>query len=101
MSVDVACLREKTDATRPEIELILISNSKSLNKDIFERELYVIRRQIEKAAGKFGVSQLYIASLIFRLIIYKAMMLVEQIVVFYPDLMDPRFKSAFAIYHQL
>ena len=27
-------------------------------------------------------------------------MLAEQVAVFYPDLMDPRFESAFAIYHQ-
>ena len=98
--VDVACLGEKADATRPEIEQILISNSKGVDKDIFERELYVIRRRIEKAAGKAGVSELYIASLSCRSIIYKGMMLAEEVAVFYPDLMDPRFKSAFAIYHQ-
>jgi len=98
--VDVACLGEKADATRPEIEQILISNSKGVGKDIFERELYVIRRRIEKAAGKAGVSELYIASLSCRSIIYKGMMLAEEVAVFYPDLMDPRFKSAFAIYHQ-
>ena len=42
----------------------------------------------------------YIASLSCRSIIYKGMMLAEQVAVFYPDLMDERFKSAFAIYHQ-
>jgi hypothetical protein len=33
-------------------------------------------------------------------VIYKGMMLAEQVAVFYPDLMDERFESAFAIYHQ-
>ncbi|MEM7091235.1 MAG: glutamate synthase large subunit, partial [Pseudomonadota bacterium] len=98
--VDVTCLGEKANATRPEIEQILISNSKGVDEDTFERELYVIRRRIENAASAAGVTGLYIASLSCRSIIYKGMMLAEQVAEFYPDLMDPRFESAFAIYHQ-
>jgi glutamate synthase (NADPH/NADH) large chain len=98
--VDVTCLGEKANATRPEIEQILISNSKGVDEDTFERELYVIRRRIEKAAAAAGIGGLYIASLSCRSIIYKGMMLAEQVAVFYPDLMDERFESAFAIYHQ-
>ncbi len=98
--VDVTCLGEKANATRPEIEQILISNSKGVDEDTFERELYVIRRRIEKAAMAAGISGLYLASLSCRSIIYKGMMLAEQVAVFYPDLMDARFESAFAIYHQ-
>ncbi len=98
--VDIDCLGEKANATRPEIEQILISNSKGVDEETFERELYVIRRRIEKAATAAGISGLYLASLSCRSIIYKGMMLAEQVAVFYPDLMDERFESAFAIYHQ-
>nr|WP_321250156.1 glutamate synthase large subunit [uncultured Ruegeria sp.] len=98
--VDVTCLGDKANATRPEIEQILISNSKGVDEETFERELYVIRRRIEKAAMAAGISGLYLASLSCRSIIYKGMMLAEQVAVFYPDLMDERFESAFAIYHQ-
>ena len=98
--VDVTCLGEKANATRPEIEQILISNSKGVDEETFERELYVIRRRIEKAAAAAGIGELYLASLSCRSIIYKGMMLAEQVAVFYPDLMDERFESAFAIYHQ-
>ncbi|WP_028955730.1 glutamate synthase large subunit [Sulfitobacter sp. 20_GPM-1509m] len=98
--VNVACLGEKANATRPEIEQILISNSKGVDEETFERELYVIRRRIEKAALAAQAPQLYIASLSCRSIIYKGMMLAEQVAEFYPDLMDERFESAFAIYHQ-
>ncbi|MHA6264360.1 glutamate synthase large subunit [Arenibacterium sp. CAU 1754] len=98
--VDVTCLGEKANATRPEIEQIIISNSKGVDEETFERELYVIRRRIEKAAAAQGIGQLYIASLSCRSIIYKGMMLAEQVAVFYPDLLDERFESAFAIYHQ-
>jgi glutamate synthase (NADPH/NADH) large chain len=98
--VDITCLGEKANATRPEIEQILISDAKGLDEEAFERELYVIRRRIEKAAQAAGVGALYIASLSCRSIIYKGMMLAEQVAVFYPDLQDARFVSNFAIYHQ-
>ncbi len=98
--VNIACLGEKANATRPEIEQILISNSKGVDEDVFERELYVIRRRIEKAAIAAQVPQMYIASMSCRSIIYKGMMLAEQVAEFYPDLLDERFESAFAIYHQ-
>ena len=54
--VEVECLGEKANATRPEIEQILISNSKGVDEETFERELYVIRRRIEKAAAEAGIT---------------------------------------------
>ena len=98
--VDVACLGDKANATRPEIEQILISNNKGVDEETFERELYVIRRRIEKAAAAARIGQMYLCSLSCRSIIYKGMMLAEQVSEFYPDLQDERFESAFAIYHQ-
>ncbi|QPH55772.1 glutamate synthase large subunit [Pontivivens ytuae] len=98
--VDISVLGDKANATRPEIEQILISNAKGVDEEEFERELYVIRRRIEKAALAAQVPQLYICSLSCRSIIYKGMMLAEQVAEFYPDLKDERFESAFAIYHQ-
>ena len=94
--VETDCLGEKASATRPEIEQILIRNEKDISEEEFERELYIIRRRVEKAAGR----DLYICSMSCRSIIYKGMMLAEQVAEFYPDLMDERFESAFAIYHQ-
>ncbi|MEL7256859.1 MAG: glutamate synthase large subunit, partial [Pseudomonadota bacterium] len=98
--VDISVLGEKANATRPEIEQILISNTKGIDEEDFERELYVIRRRIEKAVVAAGINGLYIASLSCRSIIYKGMMLAEQVAEFYPDLKDDRFISNFAIYHQ-
>ncbi|NNJ69201.1 MAG: glutamate synthase large subunit, partial [Boseongicola sp.] len=98
--VKIDVLGEKANATRPEIEQILISNSKGVDEDTFERELYVIRRRVEKAAAAAQVPTLYLASLSCRSIIYKGMMLAQDVAEFYPDLQDERFESAFAIYHQ-
>ncbi len=98
--VEVSCLGDKANATRPEIEQILISNSKGVDETTFERELYIIRRRIEKAVNNAHVNDFYVCSLSCRSIIYKGMMLAEQVAVFYPDLQNERFISSFAIYHQ-
>ena len=58
--VDVSVLGEKANAKRPEIEQILIANAKGVDEETFERELYVIRRRIEKAAAAAQIPQLYI-----------------------------------------
>ena len=98
--VNTSVLGDKANATRPEIEQILIRCEKDIDAESFERELYIIRRRIEKAAIAAQIAGLYLCSLSCRSIIYKGMMLAEQVAVFYPDLMDERFESAFAIYHQ-
>lgn len=98
--VEVGILGEKANATRPEIEQILVSAALGADEEQFERELYIIRRRIENAAAAAGIAGLYIASLSCRSIVYKGMMLAEQVSEFYPDLEDERFESAFAIYHQ-
>ena len=98
--VDTSVLGDKANATRPEIEQILIRCETGTDPEQFERELYIIRRRIEKAALAEQIQGVYLCSLSCRSIIYKGMMLAEQVAVFYPDLMDDRFESAFAIYHQ-
>src|SRR3546814_10171771 len=78
----------------------MIANTKGVAEEEFERDLYVIRRRIEKAVRAEGINEFYICSLSCRSIIYKGMFLAEQLTSFYPDLLDPRFESSFAIYHQ-
>ena len=98
--IDVAFIGEKANATRPEIEQILIRNGTGADEATFERDLYVIRRRIEKQAIAAQINELYICSLSCRSIVYKGMFLAQNITDFYPDLLDERFVSRFAIYHQ-
>jgi glutamate synthase (NADPH/NADH) large chain len=98
--IDVACIGEKANATRPEIEQIMLWNARGVPEDVFERELYIIRRKIEKAAIAAQIPELYLCSLSCRSIIYKGMFLAASLTDFYPDLLDKRFVSRFAIYHQ-
>ena len=98
--IDVSCIGEKANATRPEIEQIMIANAAGTAEARFERDLYVIRRRIEKRALAANIPELYFCSLSCRSIIYKGMFLAESLSQFYPDLLDRRFVSRFAIYHQ-
>ena len=98
--VNVSIIGEKANATRPEIEQIIIGNDRRVPVDELERELYLIRRRIEKATVAANITDFYICSLSSRSLIYKGMFLAEQLSAFYPDLLDPRFVSSFAIYHQ-
>lgn len=97
--INTACIGEKANATRPEIEQILVRNRLGRNEEEFERDLYVIRRRIERAVVQSQID-LYICSLSCRSLIYKGMFLAENLTDFYPDLLDDRFVSRFAIYHQ-
>jgi glutamate synthase (NADPH/NADH) large chain len=98
--VNVEVIGEKANATRPEIEQIMIANSRGLTAMLFERMLFVIRRRIENRALAESIKDFYICSLSCRSVIYKGMFLAEQLTAFYPDLADERFTSNFALYHQ-
>ncbi|MFC3051431.1 glutamate synthase large subunit [Kordiimonas pumila] len=98
--VNVSVIGEKAEATRPEIEQVMIANTKGTDDETFERELYIIRRRIERAVIASQVSGFYMCSLSSRSVIYKGLFLAEQLSTFYPDLQDEKFVSSYAIYHQ-
>ncbi len=98
--VNVSVIGEKANATRPEIEQIMIACPSGTSSETFENDLYLIRRRIEKRVLDEHINDFYICSLSCRSIIYKGLMLAEQVDQFYPDLLDERFVSSFAIIHQ-
>jgi glutamate synthase (NADPH/NADH) large chain len=98
--IDSSIIGEKANATRPEIEQIMIANEDGIDDHQFERDLYIIRRKIEMRVREAQVADFYICSLSCRSIVYKGMFLAEQLSAFYPDLLDERFVSNFAIFHQ-
>ncbi len=98
--VDVSVIGEKANATRPEIEQIMIVNLKHTAEEDFERDLFIMRRRIENQVRQNNIPDFYICSMSCRSVIYKGLFLAEQLTSFYPDLLDERFVSSFAIYHQ-
>lgn len=98
--IDVSIIGEKAQATRPEIEQIIVQGHEGESFEAFERKLFIIRRSIEKRAFQNALRELYICSLSSQHIVYKGMVLVQNLVDFYPDLQDPLFQSSFLIFHQ-
>ncbi len=100
--VDVSVIGDKAKATRPEIEQIMIGgpDPETISAAEFEKELYLVRRRIEKRVIAAQISGFYICSLSCRSIIYKGLFLAESLSEFYPDLKDDRFVSRVAIFHQ-
>ncbi len=100
--VDVSVIGQKAQATRPEIEQIMIAGPMPDEQSAaeFEKNLYLVRRRIEKRIIAAQISGFYICSLSCRSIIYKGLFLAESLSDFYPDLRDERFVSRVAIFHQ-
>jgi len=90
-------------ASEPFMRQIFIGRSPKLKTELeFERKLYIIRRRAENAIryGKVkGSDYFYVASLSARTIVYKGMLMPEQVEMFYPDLNDPAVDSALALVH--
>ena len=100
--VDVSVIGLKAQATRPEIEQIMIAGPEpdEVAEAEFEKTLYLVRRRIEKRVIAAQIQGFYICSLSCRSIVYKGLFLAESLSVFYPDLQDQRFESRVALFHQ-
>ena len=99
--INTGVLGIKAESNRPEItQVIFKSNNKNLIGEELERDLFAIRKKIEKQSNVLQLKDFYICSFSSRSIIYKGMFLAEALSEFYPDLMDERFISRFAIFHQ-
>ncbi|MEH2357033.1 glutamate synthase-related protein [Nostoc sp.] len=83
---------------QPQIEQVLLA-SVDKSGDELERQLYITRRRISKAATNIS-EEFYICSLSTRTIVYKGMVRSAVLGSFYDDLKNPAYKSAFAVYHR-
>ncbi len=88
----------------PVVKMFFVGKGKDVISDEeFGRKLYVIRRRITKrvkyTAGLLGSNYFYMCSLSHRTIVYKGMLLPEQVSLFYPELTDPDMDSAIAMVH--
>lgn len=73
-----------------------------LNDDDYERQVYILRREISNAIiEKLGSREdVYAVSMSARTVVYKGMFLADQLHPYYADLRDERFVSALAMVHQ-
>ncbi|WP_041555875.1 glutamate synthase large subunit [Nostoc sp. PCC 7524] len=82
---------------QPQIEQVLLAADKT--GDDLERDLYITRRRIVKAAKNIS-EEFYVCSLSSRTIVYKGMVRSAVLGEFYLDLKNPAYQSAFAVYHR-
>ncbi|MCP3027279.1 glutamate synthase large subunit [Halobacillus sp. A5] len=87
--------------TKPFIRQAFIAPSKDIkDRMALERRLYVIRKRAEiEIAGMEGYDDFYLSSLSSSTIVYKGMLIPEQLDSFYIDLNHPDFKTALALVH--
>src|SRR5580693_4410447 len=89
--------------SEPFIQQAFIRRNAKLTDDMaFERKLYVIRKRAERAirySGVKGGHWFYISRLSARTLIYKGMLLTEQMDQYYPDLNHLAMESALALVH--
>src|SRR5689334_20778654 len=97
-------LGNTSKSSEPFMRQVFIGRNKNLSDDLaFERKLYVIRKRTENAirySGKVkGGDFFYVASLSFKTLVYKGMLLTTQLPEYYPDLAHPAMESALALVH--
>ncbi|HSI21944.1 MAG TPA: glutamate synthase large subunit [Methylophilaceae bacterium] len=89
-------------AIEPVMRQVLIG-SNAADQIAFERKLFVIRKRVEHAVRALKLEdgeQFYIPSLSSRTLVYKGMLLAEEVGTYYKDLVDPDMVSALALVHQ-
>ncbi|QHI69369.1 glutamate synthase large subunit [Tichowtungia aerotolerans] len=90
--------------SEPAMMQIFIGRGEGITDErTFDRKLYLIRKTAENAifhSDMVNKDDFYIPTLTCRIIIYKGLLLPEQMEHYYPDLLDPKFESALALVHQ-
>ncbi|KAL5720219.1 glutamate synthase (ferredoxin) [Ranunculus cassubicifolius] len=87
--------------TMPSIQQVFVKIAQEEGIGDIERELYICRKLIEKAAkSQQWADELYFCSLSNQTIVYKGMLRSEVLGPFYSDLTNDLYKSPFAIYHR-
>lgn len=96
-------LGDTAKAGEPFMRQVFIGRHPAIKDDLaFERKLYVIRRRAENEIRYGGLDfghWFYIASLSHRTLVYKGMLMAEQLGSYFPELGDPLTQSALALVH--
>ncbi|MCB9315728.1 MAG: glutamate synthase large subunit [Lewinellaceae bacterium] len=89
-------------STEPNMEQIFIKPRRSMERQLIERRLFVLRKfahhNIYKALPQLA-HDFYITSLSCATIVYKGQLTARQVRDYFPDLQDPEFESAIALLH--
>ncbi len=91
-------------AKEPVIRQIFIGRGPDIMvTDALERKLYIIRKASGHAIQRLNLihgKEFFVPSMSARTVVYKGLLLADQVGVYYKDLQDPRCVSALALVHQ-
>jgi len=97
-------LGESVLGIEPVIRQVFIGMGSNVTvTDALERKLYVIRKRSGHAIQALDLAhgkEFYVPSMSARTIVYKGMLLADQVGTYYLDLKEPRLVSALALVHQ-
>jgi len=100
--VDNSNIAQAARDVEPTMRQVIIAST-GKDQNVFERKLFVIRKRIEHAVRALNLSDkaaFYMPSLSSRTIVYKGMLLANEVGVYYTDLNDESIVSALALVHQ-
>ncbi len=96
-------LGKGVQAVEPVVRQVCIGRGTSTPTKAFERKLFVIRKVVEHRVRALDLpdkGMFYAPSLSSRTLVYKGMLLADQVGEYFPDLLDPDMASALALVHQ-
>ncbi len=101
--VDNKSLGATAKSSEPFVRQVFIGRNANEKTDLaFERKLYVIRKRTYteiRCSTMDGSQYWYVCSLSCRTIVYKGMLLTEQVGKYFPDLLSPLMKTALVLVH--
>jgi len=106
--IDTTGLGAAVMAEMPVIRQAIVGRGATTrDQDAFERKLLTIRKQLQNPLAELavkknlpGLTQLYLPSFSTRTVVYKGLLLADQVGSFYTDLKNPLTESALAMVHQ-
>ena len=83
----------------PTVWQFFVGRNAQFSEEVFERQLYVIRKVIQNEVRRMALTGCYVSSLSMRTMVYKGMLTPRQLPAYYPDLRSRRLASAVAMVH--
>jgi glutamate synthase (ferredoxin) len=104
VKVNNSAIGETAKRAEPKMRLIFIARNPDIADEMaFERKLYVIRKRAENEIRYGGIFEggefFYIASLSHKTLIYKGMLVSDQLEGYFLDLAEPDMETALALVH--
>ena len=101
--VEVNAIGRVARASQPYIQQFFVARPAGVDADEFERKLYLVRKRAEAQVAESDMREksfFYLPSFSARTIVYKGLLLANQIGEFYNELLDPDTVSAMCLVHQ-